>query len=294
MQEDLIRFKMPNFVRQIRERARLKVEAEERRRKERFVSDVINFLKKEGYIVEKAEMGDDLELSVISRKGRSIFRYPLGDEFTDDDKIAIRSCIEKGYVREERKPPVLFIDLSKTKFIDDGSDSLKVFHPMLSMGEEDYVGEISKDLVGKPEFVDVLKETILDYIKDWPVEVSLKIEFEKPDIVKKSASKKDSRIPMWIQELVSPKKEEPVSKTSNQKSVKREGSGAISPQLYQYHPVIRVNKAFLVGLEVGDYVTIDGRKYVVESDSENQLSKGRGDASYFVLRLVDEEGGSKR
>lgn len=298
MQEDLVKFKMPNYVRQIRERAQLREKEKERQRKERFALEVISFLKREGYIVDKAEIGDELSLSVISKKGRSVFSYPLKDEFTDDDKIEIRSCVEEGLIREEKKPPVLFIDLSKTKFVDDGSDSLKIYHPMLSVGEDDYIGEVSKDLVGKPELVDILKETVLDYIKDWPVEVSLKIEFEKPEILKKSTSKKSSRVPEWIQELISPKKQEQetVTRKSSQetsKNVKKEGSGAISPQLYQYHPVIRVNKAFLVGLEIGDYVTIDGRKYVVESDSENQLSKGRGDASYFVLRLVD-EGGAKK
>ena len=62
-----------------------------------------------------------------------------------------------------------------------------------------------------------------------------------------------------------------------------------NPQIFNYHPILRVNRAILPeSLIVGDIIDIDGRSYKVISESEDSLSKEKDSGSYATLELVQD------
>ena len=79
------------------------------------------------------------------------------------------------------------------------------------------------------------------------------------------------------------------TKTTEAALEKDAGSLGVSntPQLYQYQPLVRINKAFLPDvLKEGDIIPLNGRKYKIVSLSDGQLSKELNSGSLATLEMI--------
>lgn len=79
------------------------------------------------------------------------------------------------------------------------------------------------------------------------------------------------------------------TKTTEAALEKEAGSLGVSntPQLYQYQPLVRINKAFLPDvLKEGDIIPLNGRKYKIVSLSDGQLSKELNSGSLATLEMI--------
>jgi len=70
-------------------------------------------------------------------------------------------------------------------------------------------------------------------------------------------------------------------------SLSKQSEGTNTPRVVDYQSVLKLSKeVFPSSLEVGDVVYIEGTYYRLANKTENQLSQGKDDASYWVFHLV--------